>query len=255
MELRDCSAVVTGGSSGLGAATAVHLAGRGAQVTVMDLDGARFRALVGNSQGKVQFVAGDVSQEADFAKCLDAAAAQAPVRVLVNCAGIGLPRRTVDRHGRAHPLADFERVLRVNLVGTFNGLRLGAARMATNAPGADGERGVVINTASIAAFEGQRGQVSYAASKGAIVAMTLPAARDLKDLGIRVCCIAPGLMDTPLFHTLPDETVSGLLRDAVFPPRLGSAEEFAQLVGQIVMNRYLNAEVIRLDAGIRMGIT
>lgn len=246
--------MVTGGSSGLGAATAVHLAGCGARVTIMDLDEERGRALAGSSDGRVQFVAGDVSREADFVRCLDAAAEQAPVRVLVNCAGIGLPRRTVDRHGRAHPLADFERVLAVNLIGTFNGLRLGAARMAANEPGPDGERGVVVNTASVAAFDGQQGQVSYSASKGAIVAMTLPAARDLKDLGVRVCCIAPGLMDTPLFHTLPEETVSGLLRDVVFPPRLGQAGEFAQLVGQIVSNRYLNAEVIRLDAGIRMGI-
>ena len=254
MDLKGCSALVSGGASGLGAATAVHLAGRGARVTIMDLDEERGRALAGTCDGQLRFAAGDVSQEADFARCLDTAAEQGPLRVLVNCAGIGLPRRTVDRQGRPHPLADFERVIAVNLVGTFNGLRLAAARMGANAPGPDGERGVVINTASIAAFEGQRGQVSYSASKGAIVAMTLPAARDLKDLGIRVCCIAPGLMDTPLFHTLPDETVSGLLRDAVFPHRLGQGEEFAQLVGQIVTNRYLNAEVIRLDAGIRMGI-
>lgn len=244
--------MVTGGSSGLGAATANHLAGCGFRVTIMDRDEDHGRDVAG--AGHMRFVAGDVSQEADFEHCLDRAVEDGPLRVLVNCAGIGMPRRTLDRHGRAHPLADFERVISVNLVGTFNGLRLGAARMAANEPGPDGERGVVVNTASVAAFEGQRGQVSYSASKGAIVAMTLPAARDLRDLGIRVCCVAPGLMDTPLFHTLPDETVSGLLRDALFPSRLGHAEEFARLVGQIVSNRYLNAEVIRLDAGIRMGI-
>lgn len=254
MDLRGCSAVVTGGSSGLGAATAAHLAGLGAGVTIMDLDEQGGRRVADSLGPPARFVAGDVSVEADWAGCLDRAAELGPLRVLVNCAGIGLPRRVVDRRGAAHPLSDFQRVITVNLVGTFNGLRLGAARMAANPPDADGERGVVVNTASVAAFEGQRGQVSYSASKGAIVAMTLPAARDLRDVGVRVCCIAPGLMDTPLFHTLPEETVTGLLRDAVFPTRLGRAEEFAQLVGQIVTNRYLNAEVIRLDAGIRMGI-
>lgn len=252
MNLSDSSAVVTGGGSGLGAATAARLASRGARVTVMDIDEPRGRAVAESLGSGVQFVAGDVAAEADVGRCLDVARRSGPVRVAVNCAGIGLPRRVVNRHGRAHPLADFERVLSVNLIGTFNVMRLGAERMAANPPGEDGERGVIVNTASIAAFEGQQGQVSYAASKGAIVAMTLPAARDLGEIGVRVCCIAPGLMDTPLFHSLPEETIGSLARDTVFPRRMGTTEEFALLVEHIAINRYLNAEVIRLDAGIRM---
>ncbi len=246
------SAVVTGGASGLGAATVERLAAAGMHVAIVDLDdvgGARLATSLGP---QVAFVRGDVTAASDLAGAIAVAEGMSPLRLFVNCAGIGIPRRLLGRTGEAQGEDDFERVLRVNLFGTFNGLRLGAEAIARSDPLDDGERGVVVNTASVAAYDGQVGQVSYAASKGAIVSMTLPAARDLAPFGIRVCTIAPGLMDTPLFHTLPDETITGLTSDVVFPKRFGLAGEFADLVDHIVTNRYLNGEVIRLDAGLRM---
>ena len=252
MNLAGAAAVITGGGSGLGAATAARLCRAGARVTILDIDEAAGSSMAQTLGEGARFVACDVADEAAVRRGIEAAGSDAPVRVVVSCAGIGLPRRLIGRDGQAHPLADFQRVLSVNLTGTFNVMRIGAEAMLSSPPGPDGERGVIVTTASVAAFDGQRGQVSYAASKGAIVAMTLPAARDLGGHGIRVCCIAPGLMDTPLFHTLPPETVAGLTADTVFPDRLGLGEEFALLAEHIVTNRYLNAEVIRLDAGIRM---
>jgi NAD(P)-dependent dehydrogenase (short-subunit alcohol dehydrogenase family) len=188
----------------------------------------------------------------DLGRAIAGAEGMGPLRLFVNCAGIGVPRRLLGRGGEEQGAEDFERVLAVNLFGTFHGMRLGAEAIARSEPLDDGERGVVINTASIAAYDGQVGQVSYAASKGAIVSMTLPAARDLAPFGIRVCAIAPGLMDTPLFHSLPDETITGLTAHVAFPKRFGLAAEFADLVHHIAVNRYLNGEVIRLDAGLRM---
>ena len=252
MNLRGASAVVTGGGSGLGAATSARLTAAGAFVTVFDIDAARGEAVMRSLGGKARHVCGDVSSEADLRRAISVAEEGGAVRVMVNCAGIGLPRRLLGRTGDAHSSAEFERVIRVNLLGTFNGMRLGAEAIARAEPEEDGERGVIVNTGSVAAFEGQVGQVSYAASKGAIVAMTLPAARDLADRGIRVCAVAPGLMDTPLFQSLPDVTIAGLARDVPFPRRFGSAEEFAELVAHIVVNRYLNGEVIRIDGGLRM---
>jgi NAD(P)-dependent dehydrogenase (short-subunit alcohol dehydrogenase family) len=253
MKLAGSSAVVTGGASGLGEACVRRLATSGACVIILDLDAERGRRLAASIEGEARYVQGDVTGGDDVAEAVGAAEAAAPLRVLVNCAGIGLPRRVLGRDGRARGTEDFLRVVTVNLLGTFNGLRLGAEAMARHEPLEDGERGVVVNTASAAAFDGQVGQVSYAASKGAIVSMTLPAARDLADVGVRVCTIAPGLMDTPLFHALPAETIAGLTRQVSFPRRFGNAAEFADLVEHIVGNRYLNGEVIRLDAGLRMG--
>jgi NAD(P)-dependent dehydrogenase (short-subunit alcohol dehydrogenase family) len=246
------SAVVTGGASGLGAATVERLAAAGMVVAIVDLDEVGGESLAATLGERVDFVRGDVTAAGDLAAAIALVERAAPLRLFVNCAGIGVPRRLLGRGGEAQGAEDFERVLAVNLLGTFHGMRLGAEAIARSEPLDDGERGVVINTASIAAYDGQVGQVSYAASKGAIVSMTLPAARDLAPFGIRVCTIAPGLMDTPLFHTLPDETITGLTAHVAFPKRFGLAAEFADLVVHIATNRYLNGEVIRLDAGLRM---
>lgn len=250
MDLQGASALVTGGASGLGAATAAFLAKQGARITVLDLDEVRGRA-VADSVGGMYCrcdVADAGSAEAAFA---EASATNGAARVLVTCAGIGTAARIVGREGPM-PLVDFERVIRVNLVGTFNVLRLAAAAMTALPPTETGERGVIITTASVAAFEGQIGQAAYAASKGGIAALTLPAARELARFGIRVVTIAPGLFRTPLVENLPEETRVGLGAAIPFPNRLGEPEEFAALVGAIVTNPYLNGEVIRLDGALRM---
>jgi NAD(P)-dependent dehydrogenase (short-subunit alcohol dehydrogenase family) len=207
---------------------------------------------VADSVGGV-FCGADVADEA----AVDAAFASVEtgrLRAVVNCAGIGWADRLLRADGSRHPLAGFEKVLRVNLVGTFNVLRAAAAVMADNEPDGDGQRGVIVNTASVAAYEGQTGQVAYAASKGGVVAMTLPAARDLSVLGIRVCTIVPGLMDTPLAATMPARTRERLEAHALYPKRFGRAEEFAALAAHIIDNRYLNATCLRLDAGLRMPV-
>ncbi|NNN20959.1 MAG: SDR family NAD(P)-dependent oxidoreductase, partial [Acidimicrobiales bacterium] len=183
---------------------------------------------------------------------LVAAAEEAPLRIVVNCAGIGWAQRTVDRNGNPHDLGAFETIIRVNLMGTFNMLRLGAAMIAKTEPLVDGERGVVVNTASVAAFDGQIGQIAYSASKGGIVGLTLPAARDLSPLGIRVLTIAPGLMDTPLLGLLPEEQRQALGSGVLFPKRLGEPSEYGELVHSMCINSYLNGETIRLDGGLRM---
>jgi NAD(P)-dependent dehydrogenase (short-subunit alcohol dehydrogenase family) len=239
-------ALVAGGASGLGEATARALRARGARVTIADLNAERGAALASQLGGR--FVEADVTDEAQVQAAVEAAG---ELRLAVSCAGIGWAERTVKRDGPA-ALAPFETVVRVNLIGTFNVLRLAAGAMAANAPDPEGERGVVVMTASIAAFDGQIGQTAYAASKGGVVGLTLPAARDLARLGIRVCTIAPGVFDTPLLAGLPEESRTALGEQIPFPPRLGRPDEYAQLALQIAENGMLNGEVLRLDGALRM---
>ena len=249
----DVAAVVTGGASGLGEATTRALAARGAAVTILDLQTDRGEALAAELGGHTTFVRTDVTDEASVQAALaDATGKDRPLRIAVNCAGIGWAGRVVGRDGSPHDLGAFTRTVTVNLIGTFNVLRLAAAAMAGTEPGEDGERGVVVNTASIAAYDGQIGQVAYAASKGGIVGLTLPAARDLAAVGVRVVTIAPGLVDTPLLAGLPEEARAALAAGIPFPKRLGLPADFAQLALAVVEHGYLNGEVIRMDAALRM---
>lgn len=250
MDINGHVAIVTGGASGLGAATADKLASQGAKVAVFDLN----RDAAEAQAAKI----GGIACACDVADPAAAAAALAEVtaklgapRVLINCAGIGVAKRVVGRDGPMK-LEEFERVVRINLLGSFNMLRLAAAAMATLEPLAHGERGVVVNTASVAAFDGQIGQAAYAASKGGVAAMTLPIAREFASLGIRVMTIAPGLFKTPLVSILPQEAQDSLAAAIPFPRRLGLPEEFAHLAASIVENSYINGEVIRLDGALRM---
>jgi NAD(P)-dependent dehydrogenase (short-subunit alcohol dehydrogenase family) len=246
MRIEGASALVAGGASGLGAATARRLSAAGAQVTVADLDEERGRATAEEIGGR--FVHADVT---DPTQVEAAVASAGELRISVCCAGIGHAEKVAGSRG-PHSLDGFERVIRVNLIGTFNVLRLAAAAMLANAPGEQGERGVCVNTASIAAYDGQIGQLAYSASKGGIVGLTLPAARDLAQNGIRVCAIAPGLFDTPLLAGLPEEARKALGGQVPFPARLGDPDEFAALAQHIVENPMLNGEVIRLDGALRM---
>jgi NAD(P)-dependent dehydrogenase (short-subunit alcohol dehydrogenase family) len=252
MQIHDSVALVAGGASGLGEATARRLHGAGAHVVVCDLNEDRGHALVAELGDRTEFIRTDVTDaEAVQAAVHQAAALPGGLRISVCCAGIGWAEKVAGRRG-AHALEPFEAVIRVNLIGTFNVLRLAAAAMLANEPAGSGERGVCVNTASIAAFDGQIGQISYSASKGAIVGMTLPAARDLASAGIRVCTIAPGTFDTPLLAALPEEARIELGKAIPFPSRLGRPEEFAALAVHIVENEMLNGEVIRLDGALRM---
>jgi NAD(P)-dependent dehydrogenase (short-subunit alcohol dehydrogenase family) len=253
MKHLDVAAVVSGGASGLGAATVRALAGRGAAVTVLDLNAEAGEALAAELGGQTTFVRTDVTDEDSVrAAITEATGKDRPLRIAVNCAGIGWAERTVNRDGSPHGLPQFTTTVMVNLVGTFNVLRLAAAAMAQTEPGEDGERGVVVNTASIAAYDGQIGQIAYAASKGGIVGLTLPAARDLSSVGVRVCTIAPGLVDTPLLGSLPEEARTALAAGIPFPRRLGRPDDFAELALAIVEHGYLNGEVIRMDGALRM---
>jgi NAD(P)-dependent dehydrogenase (short-subunit alcohol dehydrogenase family) len=250
MQLKGIGALVAGGASGLGEATARELAARGARVAIADLDEER-GARVAEQLGGV-FASADVSDEERMRSAVaDAVEALGELRLTVSCAGIGWAERTVKKDGPA-ALAPFETVVRVNLIGTFNVLRLAAGAMASNEPDAEGERGAVVMTASIAAFDGQIGQTAYAASKGGVVGLTLPAARDLARLGIRVCTIAPGLFDTPLLAGLPEDARRALGAQIPFPSRLGRPEEYAALACHIAENAMLNGETLRLDGALRM---
>jgi NAD(P)-dependent dehydrogenase (short-subunit alcohol dehydrogenase family) len=250
MKLKDQAAIVTGGASGLGAATARRLAKDGAKVALCDIN-AKLAETVAAEIGGIA-VACDVADPASAEAAIAAAAkAHGPARVLINCAGIGVAKRVVGREGPM-ALGDFDRVIRVNLIGSFNMLRLAAVGMSKLEPLADGERGVVVSTASVAAFDGQIGQAAYSASKGGIVAMTLPIAGEIAQLGIRVLAIAPGLFLTPLLAGLPQEAQDSLSASIPFPRRLGDPSEFASLVMQMIDNPYLNGEVVRLDASLRM---
>jgi NAD(P)-dependent dehydrogenase (short-subunit alcohol dehydrogenase family) len=250
MDPKNAVALVTGGASGLGAATAKRLADAGARVVVADLDVDKGRAHAAAIGGA--FARTDVSDADALGAAVEQAAALGPLRVAVACAGVGWAARTVDKSGAPHDLALFQKVVAVNLVGTFNLLRLAASAMTKNEPAETGERGVVVQTASVAAFEGQIGQIAYAASKGGVVGMTVPAARDLAPIGVRVMTIAPGLFDTPLLGLLPEEARAALGASVVFPRRLGDPAEYAALVEHIVRNPYLNGETVRLDGGLRM---
>ena len=252
MRIEANGALVAGGASGLGEATVRRLHAGGAHVVIADINEHSGRALADELGERATFVPANVTDEAAVQAAVRAAASQAAtLRIAVCCAGIGWAARVAGRRG-PHPLEPFETVIRVNLIGTFNVLRLSAAAMIETEPTESGERGVCVNTASIAAFDGQIGQIAYSASKGAIVGMTLPAARDLASAGIRVCAIAPGTFDTPLLAGLSDETRDALGQAVPFPSRLGRPEEFGALVAQIVENEMLNGEVIRLDGALRM---
>ena len=253
MELNGTSAVVSGGASGLGEATARMLAAAGATVVVVDLNEDRGK-LVADEIGGV-FARSDVADEASVQAAVDAAVATgAPLRTAVSCAGIGWAERTIARDGSPHGLGHYQKVIAINLVGTFNLMRFGAAAMAKTEPAnADGQRGVIVNTSSVAGIEGQTGQVAYSASKGGIIGMTVPAARDLSVIGVRVNTICPGVIDTPIygFHEGAEEFRARLVAPVLFPKRLGRADEFAHLVRMLIENDYMNAEVVRFDGGIR----
>jgi NAD(P)-dependent dehydrogenase (short-subunit alcohol dehydrogenase family) len=251
MDINGISAVVTGGASGLGLATTRRLVAGGAHVVIADLPGAPGDGVVAQLGDRVQFVAADVTSEAQMASVFDAAEQAGPLRALVHCAGRGGAVRLVDKEGAPGSLELFADVVNVNLVGTFNVLRLAAARMARNEP-LDGDRGVCVLTSSVAAFEGQIGQIPYASAKAGIVGMTLVAARDLAGKGIRVCTIAPGTFDTPLLARLPDEVKDSLAKTVPHPSRLGQPDEYGRLALHIIENPMLNGETIRLDGAIRM---
>ncbi len=250
MEIKGQAAIVTGGASGLGAATARTLAAAGAKVAVVDVNqkAAAEVAIDINGIAIACDVADGAAAEAAIKK---AAADHGPARILVNCAGVGPARRIVGRNG-PHPLEEYERVIRINLIGTFNMMRLVAAAMQQLDPLADGERGVIVSTASVAAFEGQIGQAAYSSSKGGVAALTLPAAREFAQFGIRVLAIAPGIFGTPMLRALPQEAQDSLGASVPFPMRLGEPREFAALVMHCIHNSYLNGEVIRLDGALRM---
>jgi NAD(P)-dependent dehydrogenase (short-subunit alcohol dehydrogenase family) len=236
------SALVTGGASGLGRAAALALKARGYKVVVLDLK---------RGEEDLRYVEGDVVREGDVERAVAEAMAQGPLFAVVNAAGVGLVRKILGRDG-PHDLESFRKVVEVNLVGTFNVLRLAAWVMRENPPDGEGQRGVIVNTASVAAYEGQIGQAAYAASKGGVVALTLPAARELAEWGIRVVTIAPGLFDTPLLQGLPERAKASLAEQVPFPRRLGRPEEYAALVLHILENPMLNGEVVRLDGALRM---
>jgi NAD(P)-dependent dehydrogenase (short-subunit alcohol dehydrogenase family) len=256
VRIDEAAALVTGAASGLGRAAAKRLHAAGAKVVLVDTNQEAGQELAGAGVGT--FVRADVTSEAEAGAAVDQAAALGPLRAVVNCAGVGWGARIVDRSGKPHDLALFRQILDINLVGTFKVLRLAAVAMAGNEPvaGDEGgpatERGVIINTALIAAYEGQVGQAAYAASKAGIVGLTLTAARDLASRGIRVVSIAPGVFDTPMLGLVPDPTRAALVQAMAAPGRFGATREYASLVLEIVRNPYLNGETIRLDAGLRM---
>ncbi|WP_405001343.1 SDR family NAD(P)-dependent oxidoreductase [Geochorda subterranea] len=251
MRVAGAVALVTGGASGLGEAAVRRLHRLGARVVVADVAVARGQSLAAELGEGARFVEVDVTDEAAVSRSVQAAVGLGPLRILVNAAGIGVARRILGREGPM-PLDEFARVIQVNLVGTFNALRLAAAAMAEAPPDEEGERGVIVNTASVAAFEGQIGQAAYAASKGGVVGLTLPAARELARFGIRVVTIAPGVFDTPMVGALPEPVRTSLEAQVPFPPRLGRPDEYAALVQHIVENPMLNGAVIRLDGALRM---
>lgn len=250
MDIEGASALVTGGASGLGLATARRLAAAGARVTIVDLPSSPGASVAEELGGS--FAAADVTDAEQIAAAAALAAAAGPLRVVVNCAGIAPPAKVLDRDGNPSSLADFERVVRVNLIGTYNVIAQTSAVMAKTDPTEGGDRGVIVNTASVAAFDGQIGQPAYSASKGGVHAMTLPIARELARHGIRVVTIAPGIMETPMLKGLPQAAQDSLGQQVPHPSRLGAPDEYARLVLAIVDNGYLNGETIRLDGAIRM---
>lgn len=252
MKVENICALVTGGASGLGEATVRNIVAKGGKALIIDLSEERGRTLVEELGNLVFYVKTDVTSEEDVRTALKQGIEKiGSINAVVNCAGIGVAQKVLSRKG-THPLDHFSKVISINLIGSFNVIRLAAERMVLNEPNADGERGVIINTASVAAFDGQIGQAAYSASKGGIVGMTLPIARELAAFGIRVMTIAPGLFHTPMFDSLPAEARDSLGKMVPFPPRLGYPEEYAQLVQSIMENPMLNGDTIRLDGAIRM---
>jgi NAD(P)-dependent dehydrogenase (short-subunit alcohol dehydrogenase family) len=252
MNIENSRAIVTGGASGLGAAVVRRLLSGGARVLAADIQEKALRSWIDEFGERIVIQRTDVASEREAAAAVDRAADEfGGLDILVNCAGVAIAEKVVGKEG-PHSLDRFRRVIEVNLVGTFNMLRLAAALMQENDPGAEGERGVIVNTASVAAYEGQMGQAAYAASKAGIVGLTLPAARDLARDGIRVCAVAPGIFDTPLLAGLPEKARESLGRQTPFPSRLGRPEEFAALTAHIIENPMLNGETIRLDGALRM---
>ncbi|PKI91626.1 3-hydroxyacyl-CoA dehydrogenase [Actinomycetales bacterium SN12] len=250
MQITGQGALITGGASGLGLATARRLSAAGARVAIIDLPGSAGEEIAAELGGL--FLPADVTSSEQVAAAVASAHAVAPLRVVVNCAGIAPPAKVLDRDGSPADLDAFERVIRINLVGTFNVISQAAAVMAQTEPADGGDRGVIVNTASVAAFDGQIGQPAYSASKGGVHAMTLPIARELARHGIRVCTIAPGIMETPMLAGLPQAAQDSLGQQVPYPSRLGRPDEYAALVEHIVANGYLNGETIRLDGAIRM---
>ncbi len=253
MDLNGTSSIITGGASGIGLACGKRLAAHGVRVLVLDMNEEKGNAVAKELGGA--FAKADVADEAQVQAAVEAAVRLGPLRSLVNAAGVGHAMRTVDREGKPFDLAAFERVLRINLVGTFNCIRLAASAMAKTAPvDADGQRGAIVNIASVAAFDGQIGQAAYSASKGGVVGLTLPVARDLAAIGVRVNAIAPGLVDTPIYGTGEgsEKFKANLGQNVLFPKRLGEGDEIASMVLELITNPYMNAEVIRVDGGIRM---
>ena len=252
MRISDITAVITGGASGLGRATAERLLAAGGRVALLDLPRSAGADVAKELGDRALFAAADVTSAEEVTAAVNAAVARfGAVHVLVNCAGIGSADKTFGKRGAAD-LAGFTRVIQINLIGTFNCIRLAAAQMSRNEPDREGERGVIVNTASVAAFDGQIGQAAYSASKGGVVGMTLPIARDLAELGIRVCTIAPGIFETPMVAGLPEAARASLGKQVPFPPRLGRPTEYAALAVHIFENTMLNGETIRLDGAIRM---
>ena len=251
MKTQGITALVTGGASGLGLASAKRLVAEGANVVIVDLPSSSGEEVARSLGGKVRFAPADVTAEAPMEAALDIAESMGPLRVLVHCAGRGGPVRLIDKEGRPGSLEAFENIIRINLIGTFNTLRLTAVRMARNEP-VDGERGVCVLTASVAAYEGQIGQIPYASSKAGVVGMTIVAARDLASKLIRVCTIAPGIFDTPMLARVSEDARKTLSASVPHPARLGQPDEYAQLALAIVANPMLNGETIRLDGALRM---
>jgi NAD(P)-dependent dehydrogenase (short-subunit alcohol dehydrogenase family) len=251
MKIDGAVALVTGGASGLGEATARRLHAQGASVVLLDKNTERGTQVAGELGARALFCETDVTSEESVRAAVDAASELGALRIAVSCAGSGMAGRTINRDGAPHDLGVFEWVIKLNLIGTFNVARLAASAMSKNDPNEGGERGVIVNTASIAAFDGQIGQVAYSASKGGVVGMMLPMARDLGVVGIRVMTIAPGSFDTPIFGFAGDDMKEGLASIVPFPTRMGDPDEYAQLVQHIVENAYLNGEVIRIDGAVR----
>ncbi|MEM8555050.1 MAG: SDR family NAD(P)-dependent oxidoreductase [Pseudomonadota bacterium] len=251
MRIKESLTIITGGGSGLGAACAEMVVGEGGQAVIFDLDADRGTTTADALGDGCQFAHMDVTDESSVTDGLTIAKGRGAVRALINCAGVASAAKTLGRDG-AHTLELFRKVQDINLTGSFNVARLVAAAMADNVPDADGERGVIVNTASVAAFDGQKGQAAYAASKGGIAALSLPMARDLASVGVRVNAVAPGLFLTPLLQGLPEAAQAALADQPLFPKRLGHPSEFAHVVKFILENPYMNGEVIRLDAGIRL---
>jgi 3-hydroxyacyl-CoA dehydrogenase/3-hydroxy-2-methylbutyryl-CoA dehydrogenase len=252
MQLSGSVALVTGGASGLGAATVRALVGKGAKALIVDRDEAKGQALAAELGDAAAFAKADVTDAAQIEAAIEAAQKLGALRIAVSCAGVGWASRTLDKTGKPHDLDLFKNVIGINLVGTFNVLRLAASAISKAEPLANNERGVIVNTASVAAFDGQIGQIAYAASKAGVAGMTLPAARDLAPAGIRVVTIAPGIFDTPMLGQLSEEVRAALSKDVVFPKRLGDPAEYGAMVAAIVESGYLNGETIRLDGALRM---